>query len=392
VALIRHLCAAAALVTLGCRSGPAAPVVEAELDPAAPDFGAVELSGLGPGWRGALGRLEPARWGEVLAVRAVAPGDSGPTPALAGHLRLTREGLRFDPAFRPAGDLELVVRVDRSLIDPAGGAPGEWRFRLPRPAAAPPSTVLKAVYPATTVVPANQLRWYLQFSAPMREGEVLQRVHLVDDHGREVRQAFLYAPNELWNPARTRLTLLFDPGRVKRGLRTNRELGPPLVEGRTYTLRVDAEWPDGRGAPLREGVEHRFRVGPPDRRAPSPQGWVVSRPAVGGRSALAIGFGEPLDHALAEHLIAVAGPDGYAVRGTVSLPDDETWTFTPDAPWAPGRYRLLVHPDLEDLAGNSVGRIFDADLSLGQHASAEVGPVSLEFEPRPPQPVPAPKH
>lgn len=390
MALTRWLAITAAAVALGACPEPAALVAGAELDPSARDFGAVEVTGLGSGWRSALRRLDQARWSEVLSVRAVTPGDTAPVPLLAGAIRITGAGLRFEPRYRPAGALELLVRVDRSLLGTDAGSVKEWRFRLPAPAAPPSTTVLQSVYPASPVVPANQLRWYLQFSAPMREGEVAHRVHLVDDQGREVRQAFLDTPQELWDPSRRRLTLLFDPGRVKRGIRTRLELGPPIESGREYILRVDAAWPDDRGAPLSRSLEHRFRVGPPDRVPPPPARWRLIAPPVASREALEVWFGEALDHALAEHLLAVSGPDGAPVPGRVTLAADERWSFTPDTPWTPGHYRLQVHPDLEDLAGNSVRRIFDADLSRGQRATAESGPVNLEFEPRAAEPVPAP--
>ena len=42
---------------------------------------------------------------------------------------------------------------------------------------------------------------------------------------------------------RHRLTLLFHPGRVKRGVGPNEALGPPLRSGETFRLVVDAVHP-----------------------------------------------------------------------------------------------------------------------------------------------------
>ena len=75
--------------------------------------------------------------------------------------------------------------------------------------------------------------------------------------------AFLALDQELWDPVRRRITLLFDPGRVKRGVRTNLESGAPLVAGRRYRLVIDDALAGrqrrgagvGRGAGVRRGIE-----------------------------------------------------------------------------------------------------------------------------------------
>src|SRR4029450_9861973 len=117
-------------------------------------------------------------------------------------------------------------------------------------------------------------------------GTALQHVHLMDEAGREVPGAFLALDQELWDPERRRLTLLFDPGRVKRGVRTNVESGAPLVAGRRYRLAIDDGWTDGNGAQLASGFEHAFDVGEADRRSPDPNRWRLTRPSPGTRVVL----------------------------------------------------------------------------------------------------------
>jgi hypothetical protein len=52
-----------------------------------------------------------------------------------------------------------------------------------------------------------------------------------------------------------------------------------------------------------------------------------------------------------------------------------------DPPLAPGRYRLLVDPQLEDLAGNSVARLFNVDLTkVGETLGNEPLVAELFFE------------
>jgi hypothetical protein len=373
----------------GCAGEPRPVELRVGLDPAAPDFGTVEVWGLPPSLRKALARIPPQdpRWSEGLSVRAVA--GEAVVPPVAGRYAITEKGcLRFAPRFPPDGPLSYRVRLDRAALSRLAKRPAppdtarEWSFRLPGPAAPTPSTTVFAIRPSSAVVPANQLRWYVEFSAPMREGEAARRVHLLDARGREVSGAFLTVEQELWDPGRRRITLLFDMGRVKRGIRTRVEAGPVLQPGERYSLVVDGEWRDARGAPLVKGVVHAFRAGPEEHAPVAPARWSLHPPAIGSRRPLELEFGEPLDHALAERLLAVEGPDGSAVPGVVRLDqDDRRWRFTPDAPWLAGRYRLQIHPALEDLAGNRVGHAFDADLGRGERAGVNALGATLEFTP-----------
>src|SRR5207302_1594426 len=107
---------------------------------------------------------------------------------------------------------------------------------LPKPQT--PPTKLVQVYPTADVLPENQLKFYLHFSAPMSRGEAYRRVHLIGEDGKEVETPFLELEEELWDGEGTRFTLFFHPGRVKRGLKPREEVGPTLEEGKRYTLVV----------------------------------------------------------------------------------------------------------------------------------------------------------
>ena len=225
------------------------------------------------------------------------------------------------------------------------------------------ATVVQAVHPATREVPANLLRLYVVFSASMSIGEARDRVRLVEADGRRVDGAFLELQEELWDPTRRRLTLLFDPGRIKRGLRGHEELGAPLQVGHRYRLEIDGGWRDGRGRPLGAGFSHELVAGPDDREAPHPSAWRLDPPG-GAAASLVVRFPEPLDRALLASRLAVEDAAGRRVAGTIDVDEgDRRWRFTPAEAWRPGSYRLRVAPDLEDVAGNSLRRLFDADLT-----------------------------
>ena len=168
---------------------------------------------------------------------------------------------------------------------------------------------------------------------------------------------FLEIEQELWDPGNTRLTVLFDPGRIKRGLVPLRDSGPNLIEGRSYTLVIDKDWKDASGQPLTSEFRKPLRVAAPVRNAIDIAQWKLRTPAAGTRDPLVVTFARPLDYALALRTITVTG-----TAGTVTVDRNETeWRFTPAAPWTAGEYQLAVDTSLEDVAGNRVDRPFDVD-------------------------------
>lgn len=57
-------------------------------------------------------------------------------------------------------------------------------------------------------------------------------MRILDEQGREIEDPFLPLDTELWSHDATRFTVLFDPGRVKRGILPNVEMGRALYPGR----------------------------------------------------------------------------------------------------------------------------------------------------------------
>ncbi len=49
--------------------------------------------------------------------------------------------------------------------------------------------------------------------------------------------------------------------------------------------------------------------------------------------------------------------------------------------WRDARYSLAVDTMLEDLAGNSVARVFDRDLADADHTPIAASEITLEFHP-----------
>jgi hypothetical protein len=188
------------------------------------------------------------------------------------------------------------------------------------------------------------------------------------------------AETELWDREHRQLTLLLDPGRIKRGLVPNAEAGYPLVEGVPIVVSVEPGFRDAAGRPLRAGRERRYEVGPPLRERVDPRAWRLAVPRASTCGPLAVTFDRPLDRALLERCLWVHDADGTPLAGRGSVEVGECgWQFVPQIPWASDGYELIIDPRLEDLAGNSLVRVFDRDLNSDADEPGAPLPVALPF-------------
>jgi hypothetical protein len=242
------------------------------------------------------------------------------------------------------------------------------------------AAVVSSVSPGAGEVPANLLKFYLYFSRPMREGrEVFERIHLLDENGRAIPGT--WRDTELWTEDARRLTLWIHPGRVKRGVNLREDLGPVLRPGKRYTLLVEAGLRDATGQPLAREHRHSFQTIAESHARLDPSTWKVETPSAGTREALHIVATVPLDAVIGRRSIHVQKSSGGAVPGVTAPADDgRTWTFTPRDPWASTSHDFVVDPWLEDLAGNTVARVFDDDLTALE--PAERPSAKRTFTPR----------
>jgi hypothetical protein len=273
-------------------------------------------------------------------------------------------GVKYRAVFRQPGQRTPIARIF------------DGPTRLPAPA-----TRVERVYPSADVLPSNTLRLYIYFSAPMSRGEVAARLHMLDSTGKELTDVLLPG-QELWDPNNQRLTMTFDPGRIKRGVESNSKIGPPIAEGARYALVVDRGWLDARGLPLAADFRKEFRGGPAVRVAADPKQWRVTPPRAGTSAPLAVEFGRSMSYPLLQRMLQVAGPSG-GVAGTIAVDRNETaWRFTPRLPWPAGTYRLLVDAGLEDVSGNRIDQPFDIDVfdKVSEHLTTRT--VSVPFSVR----------
>lgn len=233
------------------------------------------------------------------------------------------------------------------------------------------AAVVEAVYPSGSDVPANLLKFYLHFSQPMREGrEIFAHLHLLDDEGQPMEAP--WRETELWSADARRLTLWIHPGRIKQGVALRDDLGPVLTPGRKYALLIDAEMRDAQGQPLGKSFRKEFRTTKELRERVNLRDWKLTTPSANSFQPLAIQFSRPLDRHLAARCLHVRDADGRDVAGTVTVSDSERrWHFQPRQPWSAQDYETTVDPILEDLAGNSVERVFDDDTTDASTESPE---------------------
>ncbi len=308
-------------------------------------------------------KWEREAWNKLFAVYVVSK-NSDPVPAIYGDYTIESDQLHFEPAFPLKPGLTYRATFLPAVLPRAfpGQAKKVQLFSLPGPSPNPTTTVIQ-VYPSGNLLPENQLKFYIHFSQPMSRGEAYKNIRLLGSDGKQVPFPFLELAEELWEPQGKRFTLLFDPGRIKRGLKPREEVGPALLSGGNYTLVIDRAWRDASGKPLKNTYRKKFRVADPDDTQPNPKQWKVRAPAASTNQPLLVLFNEPLDHAMLQRVIGVVTPDGKAVAGTITVDQQESrWKFEPTTPWLPGEYQLLVSSDLEDRAGNSIGRPFEVDV------------------------------
>jgi hypothetical protein len=301
-------------------------------------------------------------WPRLFAVYVGRKPGLPDVPPMLGSYSVHGSNVRFTPKFPLKPGLSYCVEYfpppARDVDSPARY---EQVFTIP---AAPRGEAAKitAVYPSVDVLPENQLRFYVHFSAPMSRGEAYSHLQLLKENGGPVDLPFLEIGEELWDTSGQRLTLLIDPGRIKRGLKPREEAGPVLEAGHKYTLVITAGWRDESGQPVAADYVKKFSAGPPIEKAIEPKEWTITPPKAGSREPLAIRFPRPLDRALLERTIDVVDAAGKRLAGEVMVEDNERrWLFHPAQPWTAGKHELVIDTTLEDLAGNRIGRAFEVD-------------------------------
>lgn len=267
--------------------------------------------------------------------------------ALISNWPLIR-GLEYDVRIRSTSGLRTIPVALPQAVPPT-----------------PPS--VQRMSPAAEVLPANTLRLYAHFDRPMARGQVVDHVRLIDQEGNAISDALLNLGVEMWSPDQQRLTILFDPGRLKRGVGPNLALGAPLVPGHRFAIEIDADMHDALNRPLGSTFRHWFDVGEADRRALSPSDWTVLL----SENTISIVFDRTMDEYSALSMLRLlGGEDGGFFIGSVFQHGVITWPVPADVPLS--RLSIVLGPELEDVAGNTICAPFDVTATHGARCEHQI--------------------
>ncbi|MFY0674818.1 MAG: hypothetical protein JXQ87_15575 [Bacteroidia bacterium] len=292
--------------------------------------------------------------------------DSNP---IQGNFNVTGSYLSFSPYFPFESGLEYVVRT--KTVDSESGF-NYAEFRIEEKEKYNEASVLN-VYPLAKALPENLLRFYFYFNTPMKKGEASKHIQLQDATGKIDSHAFMEFKQELWSADGKRLTLLFDPGRIKRGVSTNVELGPALLESNSYKLIVFGTWQDVYGQELATETIKEFTVAKAYREHIRVNELEISKPNANSYDTLKIHFDRIIDHALIHSMFRVEDWAENIITGHWEISSNEKSAhFIPEKQWNQGNYQIIIDANFEDVAGNNLNNLLDQKLGTGNNNVREV--------------------
>ncbi len=222
---------------------------------------------------------------------------------------------------------------------------------------------LLSIFPTADLLPENLLRFYFYFQTPMKQEEALKHIKLIDEKGNVDDHAFMKFKEELWSNDGKRLTVLFDPGRIKRGVSTNVIEGSSLENGRRYHLKISGEWKDVYEQSLVKKAMKEIRVVEPYRKKINIEEWAVSEPRFDSLDKLIIDFDRIIDHTLIQSMMQVKDGAENLVEGYwETLSSEQQVQFVPKNKWQQGSYKIVFDTRLEDVAGNNLQNLLDHNI------------------------------
>lgn len=311
-------------------------------------------------------------WQDVFPIRT-----KGASINIAGTYSVGETEVSFTPRFSWAAGVQYEAAFDLAqlaknynevYLPESSGDKLTLQFSITASSKISPQVV--AIYPSADVLPENQLKFHIAFNTPMTHGDVYKFVKLVNSNGVEVEKTFLIVDQEFWDQDMKVVTLLLDPGRIKRGLKANLEMGAPLRKGETYQVVVNPGWKNIDGAVTSAVYSKKFSCIEADRKSPAISEWKIINPTI-ETGDLVIDCGENLNYILAIDAVRVSDGRNNIIEGDMFVSANESViVFRPKQPWVNGNYTLQVNPLLEDLAGNNLNRLFDEDLRVSANKSA----------------------
>lgn len=213
------------------------------------------------------------------------------------------------------------------------------------------------IFPAADTLPANTLRFYIHFSSSMGFENPYDFIKLFDGKGDEITDPFVELPEGLWNENRTRLTVLFHPGRVKRGVGPNVKYGAILKESEKCTINISNQWLDGNGNPLKDGLTKEIIVSPAKRSKMNLDDWKIETNCNQGCSILLTPH-RLIDAEMSKRLIRIIDDQNQPIDFELEHVEGNILITSEDLV-VTDEYSLIINPRLEDICGNTFLNSFD---------------------------------
>ena len=276
--------------------------------------------------------------------------------AIQGRHERDGDYLVFKPYFPFESGMTYVVRTRNADLDHNYSYQA---FQIGKKKIVPKAEIV-SIYPSANQLPENLLRIYIYFNTPMKRGQALKHIQLIDDKGNIDNHAFMELKQELWSADGKRLTLLFDPGRIKRGVSTNMLRGPALIAGKRYRLSISETWQDVHGQHLSSKSVKEIEVVKAYRRHLRVNEWVIDKPKANSYDLLTIRFDRIVDHALIQSMFRLEDSKKNPIAGHWEiLEHEQLLQFIPVEKWHRGAYNIVIDSRLEDVTGNNLQNLLD---------------------------------
>lgn len=297
-------------------------------------------------------------------------------PAVIGDYKIVNNHLAFSPRFVPDPNVRYFITFSYpNLAQLLSSQLSEQSVYSDVVTFEPYETTqpeITSVTPNLEIVPANLLRFYVYFSAPMGIENPYDFITIEDKDGNALVDPFVIVPEGLWNIDRTRLTLLLHPGRIKQGVGPNMTEGDILRAGNEYILKIDEKWKGASGEPLKQSFARRINASNTLKKAINVNIWALqAEQNQNGIGILTIVTDHPLDQPLAKRMLYIRNKAGKILPSQVEFTSPEKLKVL----WRhDGSETLELHIDarLEDVCGNTPLYAFDLEESTRTDHTEEI--------------------
>ena len=300
-------------------------------------------------------------WASFFSVKT-----AGGNRSVLGRYRVVKNRVAYTPRFLPDTKIPYLISFNHNALAELLSLPKLKKadsvvidsvqyFQLQ---SAPVSEV-QWTYPHINVLPENTLRMYIYFTAPMSFDNPLDYIDLYDQQGKVIENAFVEVPEGLWNQERTRLTLLFHPGRVKQEVGPNRIEGSILEEGKLFELRVSGRWNDANGSPLNSDYSKKFFVTKAKRQRLRKKDWVIES-ICKDECVLRLSTGDIPDIELFKKMVQIQDENAESLDFEYIAEANGSFILRSDALKKGSTLTMGINPKMEDISGNTFLNAFDS--------------------------------